>query len=217
MLENFLYFLFPSKCLNCETSGKIICESCFDKIPTNIKDKLNILSIYEYRNKTINELLWQLKYHHNSDVAKSFAEKVSLEIKNWLKDFPENIEIIFIPAPLNQSDKRLNNHAEAIAKSISKYFPCSKVIDNLLIKKNKKKQAHTKNKHERIQNVSKAFSVSPVYLNNKQEIQKEFQNKVIIIVDDVTTTGATISNIRYILADFLNIREENILGVTIAH
>ena len=196
----------------CNTGSRIICENCFDKIPINSKDKLNILSVYEYKNKIVNKLLWKLKYHHANDVAEIFSKKISKEIKTWLKDFPENLEIIFIPAPLNKNDKRLNNHAETLAKTISKNFPNSKVIANLLIKNSKKKQAHTKNKHERIENVANSISISENFSN-----LKIFENKLILIIDDVTTTGATICNIRNILSEFLKIQEERILAVTVAH
>ncbi len=214
---NFLDFLFPSKCLICKTGNKIICENCFAQIPTFKKDNLNILSVYEYRNKIVNKLLWQLKYHHTGDVTKIFANTISQEVKIWLKDFPENIEIIFIPTPLNENDKRLNNHAEILAKAISEKFDNAKVINDLLVKNSKKKQAHTKNKHERMQNVTNSISISKNFFNQKENLQKEFANKIILIVDDVTTTGATISNIRSVLGEFLEIDQERILGVTVAH
>jgi predicted amidophosphoribosyltransferase len=126
--ENFLDFLFPTTCIVCKQGEKVICENCFTNIPTSPKDKLNILSVYEYKNKIINQLLWQLKYHHNGDVAKVFAQPISVEIKKWLENFAQDLQIIFIPTPLNKNDKRLNNHAELLANEIVKYFPNAKYL-----------------------------------------------------------------------------------------
>ncbi len=215
--DNFLDFLFPATCIVCRQGEKLICDKCFENIPLTLKDNLNTLSVFQYKDKVVNTLLWRLKYHHSGDVAKIFASKMAEELRNWLKDFPENLEIIFIPTPLNIHDKRLNNHAELLAKEISKYFPNSKVFENLLVKNSQKKQAHTKSKHERIKNVERKFEITSVAQLKRDELVQSLSNKLVIIVDDVTTTGATITNIRYVLSEFLEIEPDRILGLTIAH
>jgi ComF family protein len=215
VVKYIIDFFFPTTCIVCGKGEKIICENCFSDIPKSPKDKINILSVYEYRNKIVNELLWKLKYQHSGDVAQVFAKSVSLELKNWLKDLEENfqngLQIIFIPAPLNKNDRRIHNHAELLGREIAKYFPGSQVISDLLEKNSEKKQAHTKNKHERMGNIENTIYIS------KKSSQKLFEKKLIIIVDDVTTTGSTICNIRDVLANYLTIPEDHILAVTIAH
>ncbi len=174
-------------------------------------------------------------------MADFFAKSVAQELEKWLIDFQENfqngLQIILIPAPLNKFDKRIHNHAELLARSISKHFPNSQVISNLLEKNSPIKQAHTKNKHERMGNIENTIAISQKLprlfysisvlsplrgdsqslKNTCETLKREIQNKLIIIVDDVTTTGSTICNIRNVLANFLEIPEGHILAVTIAH
>lgn len=217
MIKNLIVdFLFPTQCIVCGINGKSICHDCFDKIPRVPKDRINILSIYEYRNEYINKLLWRLKYKHSGDIADIFAPVVAQEIKKWIEySEGEQREIVFIPAPLNKYDPRIHNHAELLATAISKYFPKSQVIADLLIKNSQTKQAHTKNKHERLKNIENTISISKRF--ERFGLENIFNNKLIIIVDDVTTTGSTICNIRYVVANFLGMPEENILATTVAH
>lgn len=201
VIESILNFLFPTTCLFCKNGDQVVCRDCFGKIPRNIQTKDNILSIYEYRNPQINTMLWKLKYHHTHDIAKLFGKVLAEEISHTL-GVCENI--CLVPIPLNAKDKRIYNHAELIANSTG-----LKVIPNLLIKNSHKKQAHTKGKKQRFENIKNSFTIN-------KDLDVEHTSHTFVLIDDVTTTGATIFEAKKVLADYLGIPEKDILAIVVA-
>lgn len=207
VVESILDFIFPTSCLFCKNGDKTICINCFLEIPQKFRNEENIISLYEYRNEKVNKLLWKLKYHHSNGIAKLFGKALAENIK----ERDENI--VLIPIPLSESDKRMHNHANLIALAIRENLSENvKIIPDLLIKKQKIKQAHTKGRVARLSNVKGIFSINPKYSLDKNTY---------IIIDDVTTTGATINEARLVLGEFLKINQhevkEKILAITIAH
>lgn len=221
MFDKLLNFFFPTVCISCNAEKTIICKSCFNQIPKDIFYQNKTLSIYSYKNKLVDELLWKLKYHHCGDVAIVFGKTIAEEfVKNIKKDFSQVDNIILIPIPLTKGDRRLFNHAELIAKELMTNI--LKIISdnpkhhnillypNLLIKNTKKKQAHTKDKLERFENIKNSFEINT-------SVKIPIGDNFYIIVDDVTTTGATINEARVTLSKFLNVPQNEIQAITIAH
>ncbi len=227
--------LFPQTCLFCNTGDNICCGQCFSEIPQNTRLQNNILSIYHFSEPKINKLIWQLKYHHGGDIAKLFGAVLAEKLEKILFPiFPPTTQNIFlVPIPLNQSDKRLHNHAELLAKEIlaslqykipQKIF----ILNNLLIKNSKQKQSHTKGRAERFENIKGAFSLNHNFKLPRQNSRNfatpstegeslPTNNNLYIIVDDVTTSGATITEARKTLAPFLNLTESEIYTLTAAY
>jgi hypothetical protein len=85
VIKNIINFLFPEKCLVCKNGCDFICQNCASKIETNVIDKYNTLSIFPFRNKVVNKLLWNLKYYHSHSVAKNLTHAATPHI---LLDFP---------------------------------------------------------------------------------------------------------------------------------
>lgn len=98
---------------------------------------------------------------------------------------------VIVPIPLHpkKQKKRGYNQSEEIAKGIAEklYIPIDN--QNLIRVKNNTAQARTKNYTERIQNTLAIFKVTP----------SAFENKHILLVDDIITTGATLYNSAYVL------------------
>ncbi len=206
IIDRIINFIFPANCISCKKGNTIICIDCFNKIPKFIYLDDNIFSLYNYKNSVVNKLLWRLKYHHNIDPAKMFGKVLAEELQTRFS----NENIILIPIPLNLHDKRMHNHAELIANEIVLFLPNSKILNNILIKNSKQKQAHTKGRDARIKNAENVFSISPNFKLNTGDYKY-------IIVDDISTTGATIKNARRLLALHLNVSENEIFAITIAH
>ncbi len=95
------------------------------------------------------------------------------------------------------------NHAEIIAKEISKItsFPVS---TNILVRaRSPKRQVTTATRSERLNNQRKSFKVCG-----------DVKDMNIILVDDVSTTGATLDEARRVLLQY---GAKNVQAVTLAH
>lgn len=230
---------FPQTCLFCKTGNQICCQECFGEIPQNVRLQNNILSIYHFSEPKIDKLIWQLKYHHSGDIAKLFGCIMAGKLEKILFPiFPPTTQNIYlIPIPLNQGDKRLHNHAELLAREIQNHLTLPspwqgegsvqkvqvEILNNLLIKNSKQKQSHTKGRQERFENIKGAFSVKHPLdstgsrINPSLQKEGEQMQNIYIIIDDVTTSGATISEARKALSPFLHTSESSIFAITIAY
>jgi predicted amidophosphoribosyltransferase len=216
VIKNIINFLFPEKCLVCKKYGDFICQNCASKIETNVIDKYNTLSIFPFRNKVVNKLLWNLKYYHSHSVAKNLTHAATPHILKWLSIFPNDQKIILIPMPKNENDKRLYNHAALIAHALKENlernnFPNVSVVEDLVTKNTTNKQAHIKNKRMRLQNVQGKFFL------NETNLPSISEKDLVIIVDDITTTGASIAEVKTLISENYKIDYENILAITLAH
>lgn len=202
IVERVIDFLFPTICLECGQGEKIICENCFDKIEKKIKFDNQVLSIYSYKDKLVNELLWKLKYQHNGDIAKLFGKVLAQAIAKT--DFRN---IVLVPIPLSEGDKRMHNHAELLALAIKESISDIEV-KNLLSKNTKKKQAHTKSKKERRENIGGTISIK------RKELSTLSPDSTIVLIDDVSTTGATLNEARSVLMQEL---KKEVQAIVVAH
>lgn len=206
--------IFPHICLACKKTlqdrKQIICNDCNDKLPVNrlpfcrkcgvnlmpdeiqrnfckecFKNSKNLYfdssrSVFLYR-EPMSDLICLFKYKQNLRLAKFFGQKMVEFIKNYA--LLDNIDII-VPIPLHK--KRLRerefNQAEILAQIISKEY-------NLELSSRAITRIHMKNvqsklqRDKRFENIKGAFRI---------EIDI-FKNRDILLVDDVFTTGATLS------------------------
>ena len=232
MRKIILDLLFPINCLECNQEGKFICSSCFEKIPVNEKevefnkdsdlDKLIIASDYSYT------LVKQAIHRYKYDFVKELANPLGQLMVKKLNQ--ENIKnSILIPIPLHPKRLRWRgfNQAELLAQVISKELNIP-VINNLLIRtKHTQPQAKIENAQQRQQNIKQAFGLNPqevwhnqvgtfetkvpldrpdLYLNN-------LSNKTLILIDDISTTGATLKECTKILK---SLKPKEIFGLVIA-
>jgi predicted amidophosphoribosyltransferase len=82
-------------------------------------------------------------------------------------------------------------------------------LNQNLLRKTKltKKQALIKNREERFNNIANAFSV------DKNFLPKNLDSVVFIIIDDISTTGGTLTEIKKILEPY----NTKIFGFTLGH
>ena len=202
-LKSLLNAIFPQRCLSCRknTSGEPICQKCFSGIPINktffcglcrarLADNKKIChekfpyilgAASEYSNEAVKNLIHGLKFKYIKDAAAPLGELLALYIKTTgfqVKNF------VVVPVPL--SAKRLRergfNQSELIAKSFAERVASPTETVALARIKNSKPQSGAKNVGERRENVKACFSVvGPKFVANKN----------ILLIDDVTTSGAT--------------------------
>ena len=204
-----LDILFPSICLSCknnlsatEKENKIcqkclasiqiyssfFCPKCKNRVPGEERSchkeiKFILAPVTDYQNPAVKNLIWFLKYHRWQSITKIIEPLINnyLDILNY-----SFRDLVIIPIPLHQDrfKERGFNQSELIAKIISKRTGNAPDTNNLKRVKATKNQAELKNADERIKNIENCFS-----LNDPNRVK----NKNIVLVDDVFTTGSTMS------------------------
>ncbi|MEK7148360.1 MAG: ComF family protein [Patescibacteria group bacterium] len=187
--------LFPRVCEGCGKSGVILCENCAGNIPRAQKSEYSfITSIFDYRNPIIRGVVWKFKYKNARVVAKCFGEKLYEEILGDLGDrlhISQEETFLLVPIPLHK--KRLSergyNQSELLAREIIKY-DTGKILQlapKAIIRKEKTlPQAKKEKRAARFENLRGAFVAIPELVRGKH----------IVLIDDVTTTGATLTEAR---------------------
>jgi len=210
--------IFPTKCIICKNSNTSLCESCFLEIPKHFKKQkkleIEVFSFYDYQENRIKEILKQIKYHNEIEITKYFKDLISVFL---LENFSEYNNIFLIPIPLSENDKRLYNHTELFVKNINKENTNVKIISNLFIKNTTIKQAHTKSRDERLENVKNKIEINKkVFKRNFPENPEiDFQKTIFILIDDIATTGATLDECKNVLEKHFY-DKINVLAITIA-
>jgi len=205
--RSVLDFLFPLRCPGCGKTGTWFCEDCLAKLAflesfscaVCGKDAIKgithpscrgkytldrLVSIYQYEGAIRKAIQW-LKYKDVTGLAKILADLMVEEVLELGIEFGP--ETIVIPVPLHwkRAWKRGFNQAELLARPFGKSFNLE-VRDDLL-RRRRNTEPQIKLKHnERRENVSGAFEVP----ESKEE---EVKGRDFLLIDDVCTTGATLS------------------------
>tara|TARA_R110001592_G_scaffold88409_3_gene260392 strand:+ start:2860 stop:3534 length:675 start_codon:yes stop_codon:yes gene_type:complete len=202
MLNDFFNLIFPKICFACNgvllKHEEVICTSCQFSLPkTNYHlDKGNPLTkifwgrievqhvaAFYFFNKgsKVQNLLHQLKYKGAKEVGEKVGELYGFELlkSKWIK----SIDYI-IPVPLHPDKlkKRGYNQSEYFAKGLSKSTEIE-LDTSVLYRKSYSETQTKKSRFNRWENVSEIFDV-----NKNQKLE----NKHVLLVDDVVTTGATL-------------------------
>lgn len=171
-----------------------------------------IFSLYDYSQKKVKKIIKYLKNKNDFLLKKKIADEMSKYLQDFLAEkklFSEYTKPLVLPVPMTRFDKlkRGFNQTEILAYYLAKNIK-GEYNKKVLLKNIKtKKQALIKNKKERFINIKNAFSIK----KGKEDILK---NTDIIIIDDLSTTGATLLEIKKILK---KAGARNVTAITIAH
>ena len=190
-----LDILFPKKCLYCGRYGNYICKECYNKLNNKSifrkinNDYFDYVIFCSYYEGFIKKQIHNFKFHEKSFLYSYFLE---FYLKNdkilyFLKKFDL---ITYVPMNYNKEIKRGYNQSKLLANELGKKLNI-KVI-NLLEKSLEIKVQSTLSEKERENNVKNAFKF--VEYNN-------IENKNIILVDDIFTTGSTVRSCSKILKE----------------
>lgn len=192
IIKYVINLIYPNVCGICDKlCDDDICKKCEIKLNDISKIKIDRytnkyfkkhLYIFKYEG-IIKERLIKYKFNERNYIYKAFV-KFMLKNKK-ICDFLKNYDII-IPVPIHTKRRmeRGYNQSALIAKAISKKIPQIDYLEDVLIKKINNKPQSTKNKSERKNNVIGAY-----YMKNKEKIN----NKKILLLDDIYTTGNTVN------------------------
>lgn len=213
-LNTVLDIIFPVNCISCKEKGVDLCIKCLLSFPEAERESADwIFPLFDYRHPPIKKAVWFLKYKGKRRLAKVFAEAMYARILEELSDLAtmENFhDAILIPIPLAPKRERERgfNQATLICKALVKLDKDInfKLEKNILIKpKDTEHQARIKDRSKRLKNIVGSFVVK-----NPEKIK----NKNIILIDDVTTTGATLREAKKILKQA---GAKKIIAFAIAH
>ncbi|KKT01196.1 MAG: Phosphoribosyltransferase [Candidatus Nomurabacteria bacterium GW2011_GWA2_43_15] len=224
-LNTILDIVFPVKCILCGKTGVDLCLSCLRETPAALRESAEwIFPLYDYRHPGIKKSLWLLKYKGKKRLANVFAEIIYEKILEELSELSimENFtEPVLIPIPLSPKRRRERgfNQAELICRELVKINNLRYSVDlnqekkfnlklesGVLIKpKETEHQARIKDRRQRLKNIIGSFAVKNGEL---------IKNRNIILIDDILTTGATLSEAKKVLKQA---GARKIIAFTIAH
>jgi ComF family protein len=210
ILTDFISLFYPRICIYCKrvliSKEEFLCLHCRLTLPTtgihkNANDGLfkrlmvitNLHEVHSYLNFNkggiAQKILHEIKYKGQQELGKSIGEWFGYHILDKIKE--SNIDLI-VPIPLHVAKRKRRgyNQSELIALGLSNSLdiPCE---PNLLIRTKHTSTQTKKGKTERWLNVENIFAL------NTRNI--DIENKHILLVDDVITTGATIESAGYML------------------
>jgi ComF family protein len=216
-LNTILDIVFPVHCVSCGKEGSDLCLKCLLDSPPAERESANwIFPLFDYRHLPIKKSIWLLKYKGKKRLAGIFAEIVYEKIIEELSELSlmKNFrEPILIPIPLSSKRYRERgyNQAELICQELKKINNLRHGVDwrlekNVLIKiKETEHQAKIKDRRDRLKNLADSFSVKNPEL---------IKGKNVILIDDVTTTGATLAEAKKILKQS---GAKKVIAFTVAH
>lgn len=210
--EYCLDFLFP-KSASVEALEARSVFYLLNSLPQarEIKDNRTIV-LFDYRNIDVKTLVWELKYKGNRKIARKLAEIIIEVLEHELAEralFENFINPLLIPIPIADKRRRERgfNQTEILGEEIKKLDTNNilEYVTNILTKTHyTESQARTHaTKRERDEN-----------LKNSMQASNSIKNRCVILLDDVTTSGATFTEAKRALKEA---GVKKILCVAVAH
>ncbi|OGY45004.1 MAG: hypothetical protein A3A24_03150 [Candidatus Buchananbacteria bacterium RIFCSPLOWO2_01_FULL_46_12] len=200
VIKFFLDLLFPISCLGCGKTDTWFCQQCFDQIQINRGTDDHVLklpgfldqiwAVSDYRQENLTKVLHQFKYRF----VVALGEVLGQLLVNFLKPKVEEQKLSFdvvVPVPLakRRLKKRGFNQSEVMARFLNRNFGWPVRTDLIFRIRHHQPQVGL-HAEARRQNVKGIFKTQNNYL---------IQGKTILLVDDVVTTGSTLSECAKVL------------------
>jgi len=201
ILSDLVDLFLPRMCCMCGqrlgANERYICTHCFMNLPFTDYHKVEhsvlekqfwghfpiekAVSMFHHDGEKTRHILYHIKYWGHPELATHLASIYAKELQQH--HFFYNIDIL-IPLPLHwkRQWKRQYNQSHYIAQSISKQTGIP--VDKKVVKRVRNNPSQTRlNANQRGENVENIFQ-----LKHPEKIE----GKHLLLIDDVTTTGATI-------------------------
>lgn len=219
--EKVLDWVYGKECIFCGKEGVWLCEKCRwslrladGRCPVCGKEskggwrhkeceekwEMDGLSvIWDYGEKKVKKLIWEMKYGFNRDLIREVVRGCSFELGG------EWDGVVVIPLHWQRENWRGFNQARVIGEEMGEKLGLE-VKEVLARKRKTKQQAGIRGRKERRKNVEGVFEV-------KEEEKKWLKRKRLLLVDDVFTSGATMREVTKVLK---KVGVEKVWGVVLA-
>ncbi|MEZ0128865.1 ComF family protein [Flavobacterium sp. LBUM151] len=202
MFNSILNLFFPKVCAGCRkllsTNENVLCTNCRHEMPLTQyhldtkneavkkfygKIEIEYASAFVYFNKKgiVQEIIHNLKYKGQQEIGTVLGNWYVEDLKELNLENPFDI---IIPVPLHKRKfrERGYNQVATFGKALSKGLNIT-YDDRVLYRKKYSKTQSKKNLLGRSENIENIFDVLST---------EKHQNKHLLLVDDVLTTGATL-------------------------
>ena len=201
VFDDLLQTLFPNYCLGCKSAvpkKTILCLHCLSELPktnshlSNSNPLVNLLQqlapisyatslFYFEQQGLVQQLIHQLKYMNREQLGNFFGTQLGQKLVN--SPFLSCDLIVSIPLHKRRQRQRGYNQVSQFGQQLAKQLQIEYVLQNLIRHKATKTLVRL-NTHQRAAQIKNAFSVVD---------SSVFAGKHLLLVDDVVTTGTTLS------------------------
>lgn len=191
MMDWLLNLLFPPKCVFCgkllkEKDGPV-CRNCRNSLPETGKRQeipLTTGCVAPFRySGVVRESILRFKFGGRQHYAPVYGPMIASRLRDCEADL-----VTFIPVSRRRKFARGYDQAELLARATAAclHLPCEGVLQ----KKHTRKQSKAKDAAARRANITGAFSLRR---------DADVRGKHILLIDDICTTGATLSEAALVL------------------
>jgi ComF family protein len=194
--EALLDFIYPPYCIVCkahlDSGAKLVCEYCWRRLPrlqnmTELSDEKcqkspisRFLAVWQYSDE-LQTIIHEMKYYGKKSLAQSMGEEMA-KIVAASQEYSSADAIVPVPLHKTRLRERGFNQSVLLAQkitSVSKISVEAEILKRVRYTRSQSKLSAT----ERELNVQGAFKVVQ---------PRPVRGKVVILVDDVFTTGSTL-------------------------
>ena len=193
ILNSISKMLYVNKCVVCNKNAEeFICQNCSKEIkflspyPIKIYKSVPVycVSLYE---TTIKKLIKCLKFYRQKNASIPLSKVLFQYFSK--QELNKNYIIIYPPTFFSKNIRRGYCHMDILAEEFSKLTNYK--IEKKLIKKIKYTKPQYKS-HNRKKNIQDSFEIN-------RDLIEQYKNVPILLMDDITTSGATVETIIDIL------------------
>lgn len=199
-IKDILNLFYPSQCHLCGNNlaphERFICCPCIDSLPRTgyhrqagnpmeerFAGQFPFVAatghFFYSRDSSLSQLIQDMKYRHFPSIGNKLGEIAGAEL--YTSGFLNDIEYI-VPLPMHylKQARRGYNQAERISRGLSEASGI-RVVNELKMVRQRKTQTSL-SREERINNAVNLFAAKGL---------EDFNNRGVLLVDDICTTGAT--------------------------
>ena len=200
--------IFPKKCIACRKEGSYICDNCFAYIDLTKKQQCpkckndshqgsycsscqsrsldGLFVMADFDDPILSQAIHCFKYNFISDLGSALAEiyKTNDELGQFVNSYKKNIAVAAVPLHKKRELHRGFNQSEILAERFAHMNNLVHIPKLITRIRNTVSQVEIGDASSRKLNVKDAFNIDNFNL---------VKGKRVIIVDDVYTTGATLT------------------------